>query len=675
MGKQLMNMEQMRSLIGTYYPRQLVERENDIFVVQLSDTTVELDGIYFLANMIFWEPYLKRGIPISSRYLFKQGEVLTDSVISDIRTYMFVDFVARTDMDLVEQYNLQDDLFRVCESFYNVYALELGEFHRSISIFEAGEAFRAPHIQEAIAIPDIHKEVEKGIRCAEDYLKERYEIAMKAFSSDKSKGSVLYPYVKLGVVALVQVSQVAVAAGTRTDVDEKMIGIPIIDSYANTLKGIVPYFIDSLSAKKSEVYNDQAMPTAQYSNRKTQLLASELRFIYPGDCGSRVYVTLKLHRAYKSRYIGKFICTDEEKHALVELTPENIDQYADKTIRMRSVMTCRYTDGYCHHCGGRLAMYLPPTTLPGFASAIELMSTVSQLVLSNKHVAKTNSSVYRIPSELMDYFVNIHGDIYFRDRVDLSKIAIGVPMASVEKLDDLNYLKKGNDIDEQYFSSLTHITIGNADTLEPITRRVPMCDSDRMTPPSMTFLALEMIMKHPEDVITSGNMVWFKLSHFDRTQPFMRCVVVNDSTRDFVKMIETMVMYQIKNRTSCSEALRDICNSVWKRTSPHILHLETVLRATMITSDYDYSIPVVEDPEHVKFAQLGRIIPRRSIGTQMAFERAHLYFFDAGTYIFPKTSSVFDPYLAPNDPPQPILIRPDLVDASVRAKTGKKVIT
>lgn len=658
----------IKTVSDSYFPRVLTARGDDRFKVQLQDKQVEMSGAYLLANLLFWYPYLKRNIQISSRYLFREDELLVDSVVSRIRTAMYDDFRA-SGASLVELYDMQDDLLRVVNNFYNVYVLELGKFHRSVSIFELARAFKNKAIAKACDISDIQEFIDKGTKAVEQYLDRKYDEAMAAFSSDEAKDTVIYPYIKLGIVNRTQVSQVAVAAGMRTDVDDKMVSMPVIHSYANMIRGIVPFFIDSLMAKKSEVYNDIAMSDAQYNNRKVQLMSSEIRFIYPGDCGTRVYTDVHIHQAYTASYIGMNICVDEDSRTLVELNYQNISKYFDKTVKMLTPLTCRHTDGYCHACGGKMSHYIPPTTVPGLASAVELMSTVSQMVLSNKHVQKTDASVYAIPRELTDYFVNIHNDMYFRDSVEVKSLAIGVQLSAMDKIGDLVHVK--GDLNEQYFSTITHITIGRADTLEAITHRIPLCNNEKSAP-YLAQAALNMIMKHPDCMTVIGNTVWYKLEHFDRTQPFMRSVIANDSTRDFVKSVETMIMFQIKNKTSCAEALRDISSMVWRKTRPHILHLATVIRATMITSDADFSIPVVEDPDNVRFAQLGRLIPRRSIGTQMAFERFHLYIFDAGTYVFPKHSSVFDPYLAPNDPEYPIPIRPELVEASIRANTGRK---
>jgi hypothetical protein len=63
----------------------------------------------------------------------------------------------------------------------------------------------------------------------------------------------------------------------------------------------------------------------------------------------------------------------------------------------------------------------------------------------------------------------------------------------------------------------------------------------------------------------------------------------------------------------------------------------------------DFSIPIVTDPEHVQFASLAQIIPRRSIGPQIAFEQWNNYITDPSTFIFPKSTSLFDLYIGFND--------------------------
>ena len=69
----------------------------------------------------------------------------------------------------------------------------------------------------------------------------------------------------------------------------------------------------------------------------------------PGtDCGSKGYVTLTLTSGNKSEYMNRFII---EGGKLIQLTPQVIDKYLNKPVKMRDAMYCT-GDKVCAVCAG-----------------------------------------------------------------------------------------------------------------------------------------------------------------------------------------------------------------------------------------------------------------------------------------------------------------------------------
>lgn len=619
------------------------ERDTPLRVDLGNGVIFGLEGRWLFFNLIYWEPLIRRCIPIDpTRHIF-YNTLFTNKERVRIHTNIFID--VRKLCPQEQPFLIKMELLSAVNKFYNHIITDLNRFQKSISLFDIAETYATPQVQAVYPI-NIDKVRNHGIKVIEAAYKKAYKELIKVFSDPNVKPNVFAPWLRQGILNEGQFVQVAGACGPKTDVDEAMIKMPIEGNYIEGFKNIKEYAIDSLSAKKSVHYNAQEMPATQYSNRKQQLVCSTLEYIHLGDCGSCQTVPFKFNERTAPMVLGKNIVGDG---IVVQLTKENIHHYYNKRVYLRSPMTCLWTDGYCETCGGGLTHFLPPNVNPGIAAAIEVMSVAAQMVLSSKHLQKTNATEYEIPEEFIGYFNSFHNEIYLNKSKSKEQIALCVPYASVDRLPDLEYVE-GTALNDQYFSNLSAVALTRtSDFNELLVPMISLIDRNKVRP-YLSSDILEMIREYPECVVSEGNHVWILLDKFDTTKPIMRCVVVNDSTRQFVRRIERMFNNSIVNYTTCEDALREFTNVIWERTTPNLMHLEAMLKAFMVTSATNYDVPVVTDQKDVMFSQLSRIIPRRSIGTQLAFEQWAMYISDPSTYVFPKLEcKVFDTYLGYND--------------------------
>ena len=72
---------------------------------------------------------------------------------------------------------------------------------------------------------------------------------------------------------------------------------------------------------------------------------------YGSDCGTKRTLDVKLTNTIKKDYMYRYIVADNG--SLVLLTPENMDKYVGKTVKMRSPMMC-VGEKICNHCAGDL---------------------------------------------------------------------------------------------------------------------------------------------------------------------------------------------------------------------------------------------------------------------------------------------------------------------------------
>lgn len=87
------------------------------------------------------------------------------------------------------------------------------------------------------------------------------------------------------------------------------------------------------------------------------------------DCGTKKYLRVVIYPEMKSAYLNRYIL---ENNKLLELTPDNIDNYVNKEVMMRSPMFCHMEEPYyCNKCLGNQPYILG---LENFGLAISRMS-------------------------------------------------------------------------------------------------------------------------------------------------------------------------------------------------------------------------------------------------------------------------------------------------------------
>ena len=617
------------------YVDEFVSNKERLYDVQLTNGNVKILGKWLLINLIFWKPIIKRGLPIKPEYRFTE-DMYTNKQQQRIHSVMLEDLLV---IDSSDKFNILKEMLESLNILYNAQCTHMGDHIKSISMFSMAETLEHPEIAEACFI-NINNEIKnKDIKHAEKKLQQQASNIMKTLSDKKLKRyNNLYPYVALGLVSSQQLPQVLGSAGTRTDINDMMILMPVTSSYMQGLGSSMEVAIDSLSAKKSLLYNKSGLGDSQYAHRLEQLMTSCLYKLHNGDCGTKVYLPFEILEHNVSKCIGKYIVENE---SLIELTKLNLNSYIGKTVEMRSPIGCRHTNGACHACCGKMAEYIMPNTVIGIASTIEVMGPLAQLILSNKHVSKTNSMEYNLSSELSSLFEYGLNGITFKQKYinKLKGCVLGVPFIDAVRLQDLQYV--GKVINDQHFSNITQVSIMNKKTDDYLLADSILVDSNHNVPYfSPDFL--KYLRNNPEAINYTIDTVWLDLDKFDMTKPVFKCVIANASTLKFAKEIRNFFRTNISTYTSGSEVMNYITNVIYEKISPNILHLEVMIKASLITNEQDFRIPIVADMDNLMFGKLGQLIDGRSIGGQLAYQQQGRYFSDPNTFTVPKQRGIFD---------------------------------
>ena len=603
---------------------------------------ISLPAKELIFNIFLWKPLIRRNLPIvKERHLF-HDEDFTSEMICRINTEIFMDVIKERPETVKE---LKIEFIRGIEEMNNFINSSLNRFVYMVDVFSIAETLTTPEAKQIThaALDDV---MNHNVKVVEKMCKDIQGRTTKYFADKNTHPNIFYPAVHLGTLNPIQFAQMVACVGTRTDTDESMIRWPVTHNFMEGLNNIGEYCLESLAAKKSEMYNAVEMAPAQYTNRKFQLNASVIKRIYPGDCGSEVTVPFSINEENYKHVFGKYF---KENNQVVLFNKENAKKYIGQSIHLYSPLTCRHTDGYCFKCGGLLAQYfLPSTAVPGIIAGSEVMSPLVQQILSNKHMATTFATLYTIPDEFKSFFVNRGNSIYFDKEFSMEGVHVGIPYAFGCKLSDLKDVK-GPIKDAEYFTKIPELALGDSQCQVRVSAN--MTDGNR-TIPYFSREFLEYIKKNPECMKVIDPVIWIDISKFPKSQPFMIARIFNYSTKLFVDKIQHVFKSEILHMTSCTEFLEKISSLIWMRSSPNLLHIETICKSFM-RGETSPDVPIVTDPDNVRFSNLDTLIPARSLGTQVGFQKMADFLANPYTFLHPRSVGPFDNLIGFVDEPVP----------------------
>lgn len=625
-------------------------------ILELSDGKIRVGKRQAFFNLFCFPILTEFGIAIRKDHFIKRKPLNKGVLVKELNRYYFEIMTISSD----NAKRLKWAIWRTLTNLYKMCFSNLLEYVGTIDILDMAEIATDPVMKKELdtknKITDIWP-----TDMIEDFIEsERKKIMGLMGTPGALKNEALLPYQRIAQLNPYQVPQTIYAFGVRTDVDDKIIRKPVLGSALDGTRDAIEYAIESLSAKKSAFYNKNAVRNSQYFGRRQHLLSSSVAHLYSGDCGSTKYVDFLItgddeKRGIAGNYknvIGKFIVDNGQ---LVLLTEKNIVNYLNKTVQMRSPMTCRFRNGVCEVCGGSVLKNINRKILIGILSAITTVEPVTQKILSAKHLIKTNSILYDMNPELMQYFDCIEAVEYrWKDRVyeKIKNWYLGVLSEDFTGLNDVRLIRDGQNIIDQKMSCLSTVFFSDGKGLKG--------NYDLVQNAQTPFLSSELLIHirdHIDDVKIKDGIIWIPLKG-TKGIPILKTIIINDNMIEYVDTVASFLgggggkgkknkNSSIRNMKTCAEALKAFSDIVYSKCSVNIVHLETLLKAYEITSRAldDYRIPIVEDPNHVEFGSMHEILNHRHVGVKLAFQSLTDYIEDPATYISPKQRSPFDVFV------------------------------
>ena len=618
------------------------DMKSDVLIKLDDGSTVQLPVVMAIFQGLLWPAYTTFNIPITKNEIFWPDRKVDKDTGKAI--YSFTSDTVKRCSDkiyneLILKYRIPNYMDGVAQIWLiiNRFAMfadrHTREYQTSLDLLSLAKLYVQKPMKDIC---------ERTIDCTHGtkYAEKQFEQGGKELMAVLGKpgllkDNVLMPFMLTKLLKRNQVPQCFFAYGTRSDIDDSMMKHAISASAFKGLNGVEDYAIESLSAKKAEYFNSAVIQDAQYFARRCRLASSTAPKLYKGSCGSDVTLTVEIPEKYKQHYIGKFVKVDDETRDLlaqrewqpqhgedysVELTEKNINRFIGRPVQMWSPFGCRHTDGVCEHCAGymhqRLEAYCPEDIHLGVFYATKVVSAVTQMILSAKHLIKTSSKEFNFAPQAAKYFLKAGDAIVWQPGTVKGIRNCSVRLESGALIGSLNDLTRQTLPSGVSFSRVDKVGLLNSkgETIDVIQI------GDGTTTPFFSGYMMQYMREHYKSIVQDGDYIDIPMKDFDFTKAFLRYTAVNDDMVSYVKRVEKFLMSRIREYTSISQALKDFSELVYTKAGVSIFAIEIMLRCYLRDEKFE-GIPVLTDTNApVRFAGMNDVISSASLTTKLAFQ-------------------------------------------------------
>lgn len=433
-----------------------------------------------------------------------------------------------------------------------------------------------------------------------------------------------------------QVAQMLVAYGPRSDIDDSILGIPILNGTLKGLQSGREMVLEALSAKKSAIANKTSVGDTSYQNRQGLLTTCEIYDIYDIPCGNKTTRPTLLTPEVLHNYIGKNIVLDGQDFML---TADNIHNFSNTWIDLITALDCQYQHGICKRCMGEMANFIPSSLHLGLVTGAEVFSMIVQKILSSKHLTKTNTIPYELTTEIASWFIR-NGNNFFLYNFN-QKWKIGFPISCMDKFD---LLEKGK-VKETKYSRLTEFYFFNEDDELLDVVKVEQGNIK----PYFTMRFLNYLVKVKSNIIIKDGLYMVPLTDITIGKPIMKVDNVTYDMNAYVKNVWHYLRVTLKSINDPGEALQGFSKILFQKTDVNIFLAEVILKSLMISGPDDFNFPLRKDGELAYFGPIGEVISNRALTPKLVFEGVfsesqEKFFNKPSTFLYPNSIGNFAPF-------------------------------
>lgn len=463
----------------------------------------------------------------------------------------------------------------------------------------------------------------------------------------KDKKSNLYPYIQTNRFNPIQLGQMFIAVGYRTDLNKTIIPRPIQHNFLYGLKTPSEIFLEAKTSMISLMAKHVDVPGSGYLSRKINLLTLNTIIDYDlDDCGSKHYLNFYVASKEILNIIeGKnMILDDGISYKPIDISDTHL---IGKTVNIRTIISCcNETHKICKACFGVKHKQMTGIRIGGLPATM-YAAPIFQKSMSTKHSQASNS--FEINSEIIEKFCDIDGTNLFIKKEYMKKnnflvidiiIIENIIVADLNLDDDTIDLEMETDDIKLLIDNEYHILRNDGATFR----------INRIISENKRFL-----LPNPDN----DDELLIPLTRFfdkEDTLPIANITIITSETSIYLKMIRNKLDGAgIHNYTNYNELIQDLLDIAIMSNikSSKLIHMETIVYNLIRSTKDILTRPDFNDisPDY-KIISISNSIKKSDLYSGISFEYLINQFVDPDTFrkttkgfLEPFFKTSYNPYL------------------------------
>lgn len=360
------------------------------FIINNQSYKLKLNS--FLVNLILWNPFNYFKKEVTKEFIFDTKKLNND----EIANYM----------DKIIEYFKYEENYKVVSYVLSKIFQELGYISLEFNLLIANTINLKDKIDLAKRNPKynelVHTTFDENTLTTNEIETQMKEKTKELYDILSTEDNNFRPYInaKEGINKD-QLTQFEISIGPKPDLKGNVYPKIINTNFLRGLRSASDYQIDASGGRKAAIINNTNVKKSGYATRKLSILCIDTLLDYDNeDCGSKNYVKIYID---SDRTLKRFNMRYYNKDGKDYLIDENDTSLIGQTLNLRSPITC-CSKHICRKCYGELAKINKDIHV-GILGVFILTSQLTQMLLSAKHLLKTNSEKISIPEELEQYLV------------------------------------------------------------------------------------------------------------------------------------------------------------------------------------------------------------------------------------------------------------------------------
>jgi len=280
--------------------------------------------------------------------------------------------------------------YEIQNTMYNMYVSDLGKYGSSVDLDALSEIMTHPQVVSALKAND-----DGDIDLDETY---RRIISFMQSPLPELRDNGIARLSRCNLLSLAQTVQMVGRRGQVSAADGRIYKYPLKGSFGNGLGDLYSYATESRSASLSLYMTDGPLKDTEYFNRRMQLVCAIIQGIKLKDCGDTKGIRYQVGDYDIPTLEGRYRILEDGTHTRINIDDVHL---IGKEIQVRSITTCRSPDPThsCKVCMGDIHVTMPPHTNYGHFLTVYVLSKLSQLILSTKHVVTSAEALTLVLSK------------------------------------------------------------------------------------------------------------------------------------------------------------------------------------------------------------------------------------------------------------------------------------